>query len=155
MRYVVPIVLAIIAATPSLAQTRRPPADAVAEPKSPELARQYAYYFTGAGHFYTGETTRAAVMGGISIISAWKLIDSLGCSYASDLIATDMGCSRAIAFLSLAGLLAPYVYGIIDAPKSAARVNARRRLSPHAAISHDGRGAIRAELGLLIAFGTK
>lgn len=117
------LVLFALLTGPLAAQSR--PAEV--ELKDPGTAKRYAYYFSGAGHFYTGEAIRGGVMLGVTALGLYKFTDELGCSVASGAVQGDLGCSRGKAFLWLGLALAPYVYGIIDAPKSAERVNAGRR----------------------------
>ena len=124
--------------------------------KDPATAKRYAFYFSGAGHFYTGEHGRAVAMMGVSAISGYKLIDELACSAASNAIYADLGCKRSRALLWLGLMAAPYVYGIFDAEKSANRVNARLRgtrvaLLPHATVTADGQ--VSAGLLLTVALG--
>lgn len=90
--------------------------------KDPQVAQSYALYFTGLGHFYTGETLRAAALSGTTVVGTYLFIQELGCVG----IEVD-SCSAAKRWLSFGAALSAYVYGIIDAKPSAERVNARLR----------------------------
>lgn len=122
------------------------------ELRDPELAQRYAYYFSGVGHFYTGETGRGAALAGVTLVGLWMGAGALGCSVAeSSILNSDMGCSTAKLLLTWAAAGAAYVYGIIDAPKSAERMNAKRlapaRIGLNAGIEQGG----RVSLGLRIS----
>lgn len=102
--------------------------DSRIEFKDPAVARSYALYFPGAGYAYTKEYGKAALSTGISVVALYKAIDELGCSVASDaFLGADLGCGRGKVFMWLAVALAPYAYGIFDAPNSALRANAKLR----------------------------
>lgn len=116
------------------------------ELKDPQTARQYAYYFAGAGHFYTGEPLYGGALLGATAVGLYKMMKELGCSAASRAVFSDVGCSRSRAILWLGLAAGSYAFGIADAPKSAARVNARIQgqsrsfsLIPHLDLDHDGR----------------
>lgn len=96
------------------------------ELKDPLTAKRYAFYFSGGGHFYAGEPLLGGVLVGTSALGLYKMLDELGCSAATRVVFADLGCSRGTAFLWLGLAAASYVYGIVDAPRSAERVNAKR-----------------------------
>lgn len=120
--------------------------------KDPDLARRYASFFPGGGHLYTGESLKGGIMAGLSVFSGIKLLGSLGCSAAERVVFDDIeGCSRSKTFLWLAGLAGPWVYGMLDARKSAERVNAQRGFS--AFIAPGMHGSMRIGLTLPISSG--
>lgn len=143
--------MALTVAFGALAAQQGPPD----EPKDPATAKRYALYFSGAGHFYTGEYGRATAMLGVSAVAGYKLIDELACSAASNAIYVDLGCKRSRALLWLGLMAAPYVYGIFDAEKSASRVNGRLQgervaLWPYAGAAPNG----RVSTGILLTVAT-
>lgn len=119
---VVKLLLFVLLAAPLSAQTPAPEV----ELKDPETARQYAWYFSGAGHLYTGEALRGGVMLGVTTVSLYKAIGELFSGCTGNLTSTAE-CHRGRGFLWLGLAAAPYVYSIIDAPKSAERVNAGKQ----------------------------
>lgn len=128
----------VLALLPAQSQER-----ALTEPKDPVEARRNSYYFAGAGHFYTGEVRRASAMVGVTLISGYKLIDSLGCAAASRTLQVDTGCSKTATLLWLGLVGGAYFYSIYDAPASAQRVNARnatRRATVLPTVHRDQRG---------------
>jgi hypothetical protein len=90
---------------------------------------------------------------GISAIGVYNLISELGCTAASNsLLGADTGCSGGKKLLWLTAAVAPYVYGIIDAPKSAARANARISPTKRVSIAVQGEPGGRIGLGLTTNF---
>jgi hypothetical protein len=103
----------------------------VDEAKDPRIARTYALYAPGGGYLYTKEYVRAAAAMGLTVIGVYNLTEELGCQIASNsLLGADTGCSGAKKLLWLGLSIAPYVYGIVDAPKSASRANQRNGHRP-------------------------
>ena len=145
------ILCALLAAThSSLAQAGASSPTPRADLKSPELARRYAWYFSGAGHFYTGDTPRALLLTGGSAVALYKFASALGCG--PSYIEND--CSGGAPIMWLAVLGAAYTYGIIDAPKSAERVNTRLRTSapiPTVTVDRNSLGRLRLHAGLRVA----
>lgn len=116
--------------------------------KDPELARQYSFYFPGAGHLYTGEYVRGGAMLGVSLYAGQQAAKNI-CGSAPVSNPYDETCSASGVWLWLGIMAVPYVYGIFDARASADRVNAKlraqaSRLSPF--VGSDPRG--RPLLGL-------
>lgn len=95
------------------------------ELKSQEEARTYALYAPGGGYIYTGEYGRAALALGVTVASAYKIIDIATCNLTNE---TTLGgtpaCDGNAKYFWLVAMVAPYVYGIFDAPVSADRANA-------------------------------
>lgn len=140
------LLLVVLLAFPEVATAQ----DATWDVKDPDLARRYASYFPGAGHFYTGETLKGGVMAGVALFSGVKLLKVMGCSAAERTIFDEIeGCNKSEVFLWLAGIAGPWIYGVTDARKSAERANARRGFS--AFISPGVEGSLR--LGLSLSFG--
>lgn len=114
---------------------REHPDLAPSNPKDPSIARNYALYLPGGGYLYTQEYGRAGAAISISVIGLYNLLGELGCSVASNsLLGADTGCSGGKKLLWLAATVAPYVYGIIDAPSSASRANEKMRGVQRAAL---------------------
>jgi hypothetical protein len=109
------------------------------EMKDPEVAKNYAYYFTGLGYFYTGEYVRGVGALAITLFAANKALDQFGCN--SSLQGLGGGCSKGKEVMWIAVAIAPYVYGILDAEKSAKRVNTRLKAT-HALIDVDREGHV-------------
>lgn len=122
--------------------------------KDPEIARQYSFYFPGAGHLYTGEYLRGGVMLGVGLYAGQQVTKSFGgvCGSTNKSDYTYSGtCPAGGPWLWLGIMAVPYVYGIFDSRASAERVNAKMRaqssrLSP--LVGADTRG--RPLLGLSI-----
>jgi hypothetical protein len=133
-RVAVSLIMAAMFASPIAAQSVSP------QQKDPDLARRYSYYFSGAGHFYTGEKGKAFAMIGVSTVSFYKWVSVATCDAVNEsFMGADTGCDSSNMLLWAAGTVAPYIYGIIDAPKSAARVNAKLKAAgTHAIIERRG-----------------
>jgi hypothetical protein len=88
------------------------------------MARTYALYAPGGGYLYTKEYIRAGAALGLTVIGVYNLTQELGCQIASNsLLGADTGCSGGKKLLWLTLSVAPYIYGIFDASKSALRSN--------------------------------
>lgn len=119
------LILLLALASPIAAQ----PAGVV-EAKDPGVASRYAYYISGGGHFYTGERGKAFALLGVSAVSFYQALSRMACQEVSDsFLGADTGCSKDNLLLWALGAVAPYIYGIVDAPKSAARMNTRNGVS--------------------------
>lgn len=119
--------------------------DSASEPKDPVVAKTYAIYFSGMGHFYSGEKWRGAALTGTSAVGLYQVIDELACSMAGDALGgVDMGCNDTKLLFWLAASVGSYVYSLIDADDSAERVNSRSR-PLRATIQMDG-DAVRVGL---------
>lgn len=94
--------------------------------RDPSMARGYALLWPGIGHLYTGERLKGLAL---SLGTAAVLYAGVG-----KLVTGDCGSGMFIiqypkcAPLHTGVALAAYVYGIVDADKSAGRVNRRRGL---------------------------
>lgn len=114
------IVLVCATAVPTAAQT------APAQPKDAGIATLLSVLITGGGQLYTGEVRRGATMLGVGLGSL--LIGSaLSVSSCDTESALNDGCSKSYAALGIGTVvyLGTWIYGIVDAPKSADRQNAR------------------------------
>src|SRR5687768_16118328 len=63
-----------------------------AEMKDPEVAKNYALYFTGLGYFYTGEYVRGAGTIAVTLFAANQALNQFGCN--SSLQGLGGGCSK-------------------------------------------------------------
>lgn len=115
--------------------------------KDPDLARQYSFYFPGAGHLYTGEYVRGGAMLGIALYAGQQAGKSFSgvCGSTNKSDYTYSGtCPAGGPWLWLGVMAVPYVYGILDSRASADRVNAKlkaqlSRLSPFVSLDPRGR----------------
>lgn len=135
-------------------------------PADPRTATRRAYFFPGGGHFYTGETTRGAALLGVAAgsVLAGALLSSSGGSCTPT--APGDGCvydpethryrggspNRAPLYVGAAVAAASWIYGVVDARHSAARMNGRHAVAlgpvtahPAPLVGVDDRG--RAQLG--------
>jgi hypothetical protein len=134
----------------------------------PGSATRRAYFFPGGGHFYTGETMRGAALLGVAggSLLAGALLSSRGGRCSSG----DSGCvydheaheyrresSRTPLYIGAAVAAGSWIYGIVDARSSAARMNRRNgvALGPVAAhpepllgVGLDGRTEVGVRLRL-------
>lgn len=122
------ILSVVLAGLTALKQAQAQGAGTVSGIKEPAVARSNALYMPGGGYLYTGEYARAAAALGVTVIGVYNLAGELGCSVASNsLLGADTGCSGGKKVLWLAASVVPYIWGIIDAPNSAARANEKSR----------------------------
>lgn len=99
--------------------------------RNPDRAFCLACLFPGGGHFYTGEKTRGAVILGVSAASllAGALLsgsdDVSECSYDPETHECRESSGRTPLWVGAGVAAGSWIFGIIDARASAARVNAR------------------------------
>ncbi len=138
-------------------------------PVDPGTARQRAYLFPGGGHFYTGETLRGAALLGVAAGSliAGALLSSSGgsceptapgdgCEYDPNTHEYRSGSSnRTPLYVGAAVAAGSWIYGIVDARNSAARMNRRNGVAlgpvtahpePLVGVARDG----RTEVGMRV-----
>jgi hypothetical protein len=126
--------------------------------KNPTAAMLISVLLPGAGHFYTGETKRGALLLGVGVgglvVGTAMSVSSVGLSCDD-----DFSCEDDTNYLPLivgyGAYLGSWLYGIVDADASAQRMNTRRgfafggtQVQPLAAV--DGEGA--ASLGFRVTF---
>ncbi len=137
----------------------------------PRIATRRAMFFPGGGHFYTGETMRGAVLLGVAAgsLAAGALLSSRGgscqptapgdgCEYDPSTHEYRRGSSsRTPLYVGAAVAVGSWLYGIVDASSSAARVNARLAVSlgpvevlpePLVDVDREGRTELRMRLRL-------
>lgn len=136
------------AAVPASGQER------IVEARDPAVAIGLAWLCPGCGHFYSGETTKGALIAGISVGS---VMGGLVVQLKQSARYTNLNCQTTVGRLDcnepsmdltpilVGGAigLAGYVYGLIDAGPSARRMNERnglafRELTVGPAVAPDG-----------------
>lgn len=154
--------LFLATSAPADAQERR------FEEKNPAIALGFAWLCPGCGHFYTGETTKGAVIATVSVgsmLTGMAIQFSRSTRSMNDLhgrcrLASDpFDCAKVrndFTPILVGGAigLAGYLYGLIDAGPSARRMNERNGggfgaldIRPH--VAEDG--SVRTQLGIRLA----
>lgn len=141
--------------------------------RDPAAARRNAMFFPGGGQFYSGESTRGAMLlaGSAGALVAGVLLSSGKGS--CDATGPDPNCvynpkthmeegkpaNRTPMLIGSSAALLLWGYGVLDAPKSAARVNGRNgfsvgptRLFPEPVLALDRDGSPEAGLRLRVAW---
>lgn len=149
----------------------RLPAPTLAVNVCPATAFCYACLLPGGGHFYTGETARGAAHLGIAAgsLAAGALLSSRGgtctptapgdgCEYDHETHQYRRGSSnRTPLYVGAAVAAGSWIYGIVDARNSAARMNARNGVAlgpltahpePLVGVAPDGRTELGVRLRL-------
>lgn len=101
--------------------------------REPQKAFCLACLIAGGGHFYTGETKKGAALLGIAaagliggaVLSSGESDDPFDCEYDPETFECEPESNRTPLLIGAGVAAASWVYGIIDARPSAARVNAR------------------------------
>ncbi|MGH7459719.1 MAG: hypothetical protein ACRERX_21235 [Pseudomonas sp.] len=99
--------------------------------RNPETAFCLACLIAGGGHFYTGETTKGAVLAGIAAgaLIGGAALSSSGdygdCEYNPETFDCEESNGRLPLWIGAGIAAGSWLYGIIDARASAERVNAR------------------------------
>ena len=124
--FITAVVLVCIAATPALAQAPQ------AGYKDPGTATLLSVVVPGGGQIYSGETQKGLLLlgGGLAglVLGAAMTTSSAGVSCDDDFDCED-DTNYAPAALGYLTYLGTWIYGIIDADDSAARMNASRSIA--------------------------
>ena len=94
------------------------------EYRDPGTARDYAFVVPGGGNVYSGEYVKGAALAGAALVAVFRGVDKItdpNCG-GGFLLALYVQCAK----LETSIILASYVYGIFDAPRSAERMNTKR-----------------------------
>lgn len=140
--------IAVLCASPASAQQH--PAGF----RDPSTSTIISVLVPGGGHFYSGETTKGAIILGTGVaglvLGTALTTESVGCD-------EDLNCDTDASFLPMAAgylvYLGSWVYGIMDASDSADRMNARRGMAigsvevqPTVAVKPEGGTRVGLEL---------
>lgn len=127
--------------------------------RDPQTARTLGTFLPGAGHIYAGEKLRGLGFAGaalIGIVGGIALLDARECLF----VATDVGCdsnvstsNRVAGITQIATGVAAWVFGAVDAPRAAQRVNARARQRVSVAPFARDDGVRHAALGVVVTVG--
>ena len=112
--------------TPALAQQRN--ADPSAQWKDPTTATLLSLVIAGGGQYYSGETERGAHL----LLAAVLGSVAGGAALASG---NETAAELAIGYTGLTAGVAAWLYSIMDASRSAKRMNARNGLAPPLAVA--------------------
>lgn len=101
--------------------------------RDPQKAFCLACTFPGGGHFYSGETTKGAVLLGISaagliggaMLSSSDSDDPYDCEYDLETHECEPERNRTPLLIGVGVAAASWIYGVVDSRHSAARANAR------------------------------
>jgi hypothetical protein len=109
---------------------------ATARRRSPGLALLFSFIGPSGGQWYNGQYVKAGIMLGTSVgllgVYVYGLVDYVACDdayyfgddyYYDDY--DDCDASLAVAAIGLVGYMGVYIWSLIDAPTSAARINRR------------------------------
>ena len=128
--------------------------------RDPKTAQILGSFLPGAGHIYAGESLRGlglagaalvGIAGGITLLNERNCrilsLDSGGCNW-------ELSTSQRIGGITqIAAGVAAWVFGAIDAPRAAQRVNARARQRVSVAPFARDDGVRHAALGVAVTVG--
>lgn len=101
--------------------------------RDPQRAFCLACAYPGGGHFYSGETTKGAVLLGISaagliggaMLSSSGSDDPYDCEYDVETHECEPANNRTPLLVGVGIAAASWIYGVVDSRQSAARANAK------------------------------